>query len=831
VTEGRGFHWFVAMRYLSGARHPWSRALVAITGFVVVVCVTLIAAYLWGFEDVPRPRGNGAQWAIDPMIPTVWSAAVTAAGLLWMVGRNLRRRHAVAYAVAAIAVVLLPLIPDLPPHVVEVPVFIAAIGAWLPTSVGDGRKWFVRVVTLLVLAITAQIVMPHVYARLADARVPDRLQLIGLGLTWGAAIVVPVLVAVVAWWDAIGRGRAVDVGIAVVTTIAAALLAIVLSGQIVYAFADALDLAPIVIPSELIERFLRIVKIGLIIAIVLSVFFLGLTILRRRFSFFSTVSIAGVWIGTMALVIVLSVMSGFESDLRQKILGSNAHIQVSRDKGDFTEWEAVKQRVESVPGVIASTPFAVSEVVIAASNNYFNVIIKGIDRPSMEKVTKLLEALECQDERGRERECNPIEQQMIMAKLEPIEDDSDDRIVPQDDEPASTGDVLDEAPADMVDGTDPIDFSGRAVPDEPPPPAPPPSGGLEPPTGRYGGDAPGLLGLDAPPAPPGDPEEADADADDPDPDPDSDHAELRPPPIRGLDRGIRREVNPDGSHTISVTSADLGPPTRRTLSLPGVLVGRELTKQINLWEDQEVRMVSPLSDPANPDATGTPIPFNRDYRVAGTFFTGMYEYDLKYVYVTLESLQDFLDRGDAIDGLEIRIGDPDATDETVAALQRTLGPEYRVQGWQELNRSLFSALKLEKIAMFLVLAIIILVASFSIIGTLVMVVVEKGKEIALLKTLGSSDRGVTWIFVTQGFFIGLIGSVLGVGYGLFCCLVFDVIGIPIDADVYYIDELPLHVDLTSIALIGAAGLVISVAATIYPALVASRLPPSVGLRH
>jgi lipoprotein-releasing system permease protein len=262
-----------------------------------------------------------------------------------------------------------------------------------------------------------------------------------------------------------------------------------------------------------------------------------------------------------------------------------------------------------------------------------------------------------------------------------------------------------------------------------------------------------------------------------------------------------------------------------------VLVGRELTKQINLWEDQEVRMVSPLSDPANPDATGTPIPFNRDYRVAGTFFTGMYEYDLKYVYVTLESLQDFLDRGDAIDGLEIRIADPDATDETVAALQRALGPEYRVQGWQELNRSLFSALKLEKIAMFLVLAIIILVASFSIVGTLVMVVVEKGKEIALLKTMGSSDRGVTWIFVTQGFFIGLIGSLLGVGYGLFCCFVFKAIGIPIDADVYYIDELPLHVDLPSIGLIAAAGLVISVAATIYPAMVASRLPPSVGLRH
>src|SRR5690606_16530407 len=151
----------------------------------------------------------------------------------------------------------------------------------------------------------------------------------------------------------------------------------------------------------------------------------------------------------------------------------------------------------------------------------------------------------------------------------------------------------------------------------------------------------------------------------------------------------------------------------RTKSLPGILVGQELVKQTHLYTGEEVRIVSPLSDPSNPDATGTPIPFNRDYRVAGVFYTGMYEYDLKYVYVTLESLTDFLDLGDVVDGIEVRVRSADDTDRYVGQLQTLLGAQYEVKDWKELNRSLFSALTLEKIAMFLVLGLVMLVASLS----------------------------------------------------------------------------------------------------------------------
>jgi lipoprotein-releasing system permease protein len=277
--------------------------------------------------------------------------------------------------------------------------------------------------------------------------------------------------------------------------------------------------------------------------------------------------------------------------------------------------------------------------------------------------------------------------------------------------------------------------------------------------------------------------------------------------------------------------------SQRTQSLPGILVGRELVKQTHLYTGEEVRIVSPLSDPSNPDATGTPIPFNRDYRVAGVFFTGMYEYDLKYVYVTLDSLQDFLDRGDAVDGIEVRIHDPDATgayvptDDGPGKIREALGPGYRIVDWRELNRSLFSALKLEKVAMFLVLGIVILVASFSIVGNLIMVVVEKAREIALIKTLGASDVSVMQVFAIQGLLIGLIGTALGIGTGLLACWFGKVYGIPLNPDVYYIDRMPVHVEPTSVILTAAAGVLISMAATFYPALLAARVRPAAGMRH
>jgi lipoprotein-releasing system permease protein len=532
-----------------------------------------------------------------------------------------------------------------------------------------------------------------------------------------------------------------------------------------------------------------------------------LLVFRYFFSFFTTVSMTGVFIGSMALVVVLSIMSGFEHDLRDKILGSNAHIRVTRQDGMIEEWQELMVRLRRVPGVVAVTPYATSEVVLATSSSHQPVLIKGIDPETIAEASRLVD-----DIIG-----TPEEDQAAMRRLYPLRRDPVlDRPAAADPDPGPPGSGFDPAPDDMVDLDEPADYSGGA--------------------------APGAGG--AGPSPPGEPDPAeDSDLDDAAADDDDDDG----PDDFGAG-AARGDLDDDGPEDFSAGAAlgrrlggadrepaifDLPPPggRGRVELLDGVLVGKELAKQLHLYVGQEVRLVSPFADPANPDATGTPIPFHRDYRVAGIFYTGMYEYDHKFVYVTLDSLQGFLQLGDAIEGIEVRIGDADATERVRASLARALGPDYRVQDWKELNRNLFSALKLEKIAMFLVLAIVILVASFSIIGNLIMVVVEKGKEIALLKTLGASDLGVMRVFVMQGFFIGLVGTVTGVSLGLLTCWGAQRQGIPINPDVYYIEELPIHIDPVSVGLVAAAGLVISAVATIYPATIAARMRPALGLRH
>lgn len=532
---------------------------------------------------------------------------------------------------------------------------------------------------------------------------------------------------------------------------------------------------------------------------VLAVLALFFGFLRGTFTFFTTVPIGGVWIGTAALVCVLAVMSGFESDLRQKILGSNAHIQITREEGDFSDWHTIYDRVTNMEGIVAATPYAVSEVVIASNNNGLNVIIKGIDPKTVGKVTDLV---------------HDLEDQHAMGDLEPKHDGDLDLKV----KPLGSGAVVDPAPAGLPSSADPIDFSRPK--DEP----------AETGTGQATahmatGIAPKIV------------DDLGSDSDSPylvkddtvDPPP----PELVTSDALPIDFSRSRANSDPVDPKIRVLDLPAEPPSvvKRTESLPGVLVGRELVKQMHLYVGQETRLVSPLSDPSNPDATGTPIPFNRDYRVAGIFFTGMYEYDLKFVYVSLDSLDEFLDRGDAIDGIEVRIGSPDDTDRYVKKIGDTLGPKYRVVDWKELNRSLFSALKLEKIAMFLVLGIVIIVASFSIIGNLIMVVVEKQREIALLKTLGASDQGIMGLFAIQGLLIGLIGTTLGVATGLAFCYIGKRVGIPLNPDVYYIDKLPVNVDSGSVGMTFFAGVAISIIATFYPAFLGSRVRPATGMRH
>jgi lipoprotein-releasing system permease protein len=261
--------------------------------------------------------------------------------------------------------------------------------------------------------------------------------------------------------------------------------------------------------------------------------------------------------------------------------------------------------------------------------------------------------------------------------------------------------------------------------------------------------------------------------------------------------------------------------------LPGIVIGRELARQLRVFVGDQVNVVSPFGDlgPAGPQ------PKSRPFRVAGIFFSGMFEYDSKFAYLSLAEAQRFFGTGDAVTGLELKMDDVDAARTVVGRVALELGGwPYRGKDWGELNRSLFSALQMEKVVMAVILGFIVLVASFIIVATLIMLVLEKTREIAVLKSMGAGVPSVMKIFVVEGVTIGAVGTAFGLILGLGTCLLIDKVGIPLDPEVYYIDNLPVLIEPAQFALVALAAMVISYVATIYPATKAARLRPVDGLR-
>jgi lipoprotein-releasing system permease protein len=219
----------------------------------------------------------------------------------------------------------------------------------------------------------------------------------------------------------------------------------------------------------------------------------------------------------------------------------------------------------------------------------------------------------------------------------------------------------------------------------------------------------------------------------------------------------------------------------------------------------------------------------------------MYEYDASHAYVLLSVGQRFFDLEGKITKIDVSIPEPEAVstvrpgiDAAVATLNRARGAGHdplRVRDWKEMNKNLFSALKLEKIATFVILSIAIAVASFCIICTLLLMVTEKAKEIAVLKALGASDAGIMNVFMVEGMLIGAVGTVVGVAVALATCLGLQWSGVRLDPDVYYIDRLPVNVDPHDYLMVAVAALAICTLATIYPAFTASRVRPVDGLRY
>jgi len=298
--------------------------------------------------------------------------------------------------------------------------------------------------------------------------------------------------------------------------------------------------------------------------------------------------------------------------------------------------------------------------------------------------------------------------------------------------------------------------------------------------------------------------------------------------LRGIDPESAVQVLSLSDQLLAGSLADLSQtadPDHRTL--PGIILGKDLAAQLRVGLFDKIRLVS-AAGPLTPMGI---LPRMFTCRVVGLFETGMYEYDSVLAYVSLATAQDFLDLPDTVHGLEIKTIDINRADRVARDIERNLGPTFLAKDWMQMNRNIFSALRLEKTALSVIMALVVLVAAFNIVSTLIMVVMEKNKDIAILKSMGATSATIMRIFIYEGLVIGLTGTLLGIAGGLGLCEIlsrYKFIELP---DVYPISTLPVLVLPTDVLLIAVAAVVITFTATLYPSWQAAKVDPAVALRY
>jgi lipoprotein-releasing system permease protein len=269
-----------------------------------------------------------------------------------------------------------------------------------------------------------------------------------------------------------------------------------------------------------------------------------------------------------------------------------------------------------------------------------------------------------------------------------------------------------------------------------------------------------------------------------------------------------------------------GQPLLNPPLLPGIIIGRELSLRLAAFLGDRVNVVSPVG----PITALGMIPKVRAFRVAGVFESGMFEYDSSLAYVSMDAAQEFFKMGKAVTGIEVKVADIFAADATARRIEENLGYPYWARDWMKLNKNLFSALKLEKFMMFVLLVLVVVVASFNIVSTLTMIVVEKHREIAILKAMGATGPAVMRIFMLNGLVIGLVGTLIGIPLGYsFCWAIQTFITLP--ADVYMLSRIPVNIKVADVLIVGLSAITITFLATIHPCRRAAKLEPAEALRY
>lgn len=565
---------------------------------------------------------------------------------------------------------------------------------------------------------------------------------------------------------------------------------------------------------------------------------------RNMLSVITLISIGGVAVGVMALIVVLSVMGGFEDDFRTKIIGSKSHVTISAVDGYLDNYEDIQNVARTVANIEGVNAFVEAEVMLNSPTNLQAAILRGVDFREITTTTKIAEYME---EGKLEYLENPDALPSITTAGTVIQrgaltlhsDTEDGELTPE------RADRLEKAGARaaiafagnkhgawMAEGSETPQADGvqKGAYDLPEPVQDAPELA----------DAPDITadGLMPMPKRNADKAEAISEAD----------AELLA--LIGEDRWV--DSNPEtvrkpadmAQHFDREPNAELLPQktrTRQMKTLPGlsaddvgmrrvsaIILGRELKNNLTLYLGAELNVMSPSGDvgPAGGLAKSRP------FKLVGSYYSGMFDFDAKMGYISLSEAQALLGIGDRVSGIDVRCSRIEDSLKVRDELREKLKdyPNVKVDDWRTLNASLFSAIMLEKVAMFVILTFIILVASFNILCLLIMMVIEKAREIAIFKAMGTTDGSIVRIFVVQGAVIGILGTLIGLVLGLGLCFIIAEMGLKMPGEVHYIQQIPVTVQPLDVVVICMASIGISLLATVLPSRMAVKLKPVDGLR-